>query len=860
MRPKSIQSCGIGPIASWSSRVVPIVHVRGYVPAIQLVEAGYISSSRLKHVSSSKTAKEMKPIHQDFDQHYAMLLREAKGAAGVLSKHAAACTFIHVTELPNFLFGHCLAQQDMWDAAELRRALQDPSLYTSGIFSEFFRQVQPEPEPSSDGSPLGALRASGQQQHYSDGSQLGALCARGQAQRYDDNDTISISDDDAGAGAAAHVAAGPAAAARDAHVHDNRIDATVKSNLICANSTPEGTPMVASKNNAVLQSMSTKDASKNNAVLHSMSTKDDAGDYEGSMPWNPQLAATQLASGRIGAFSLPKPSMKVFPRRRIGVTTDLMQNTCHKLREQLNALEMHFLPDINAARERPAFKTKTWTNFTSVIRVFLGWAHNQAATGNEASTSSNTANDGVVAQDLCLELVLSPRRVREFLLEFLGPRRVALVTMVNYVSCILQLFKALKGLNMPHAHGPLMEQLVAELKAVNTQLQHKCSQVASSRRMLKAEVMSEALAANDMKTLSTLPGPLKYGLLIEFTEDISEQWLCMYARIPSTAWTGEQQLNPTEQHNLIVVAVQLVVCWWRSVQIGTDIPPLRPCVVWGLMMPHSYPCTEPSCSMPRGECFGNHVKMAGSATVFYTPHHKTEAHVETAIGGTMKPTPPEGSLTNRLTTALVRHALPLIYSKVPNTPEAVPLPMLPDIFVGREGSMPITTGFGKDGPVFNSSSYGQRFQEHCVGKKTYLPKAESNILSTLRLVECPCPTGSFCPMDCRRHFVTSVVEFKQHVFKDTTCEPDLKEALQALAARQIGNRVDQWVRCYDQMVFVREGRIAQAIMGSLREKLHSLVRHSGLARPKRGSLVAGLKRASEQVLESKSSRRTFGDV
>jgi hypothetical protein len=107
----------------------------------------------------------------------------------------------------------------------------------------------------------------------------------------------------------------------------------------------------------------------------------------------------------------------------------------------------------------------------------------------------------------------------------------------------------------------------------------------------------------------------------------------------------------------------LVTSWWRVMQVGVDIPPLRASMVCSLDMPHHLGCQDPTCHIP--ECQGNQVEVDEQGRVsFSLVHHKTSHWQQDLLGGPICPSPPPDSITARLTKVVVEQALPLLYSSM----------------------------------------------------------------------------------------------------------------------------------------------------------------------------------------------------
>lgn len=45
-----------------------------------------------------------------------------------------------------------------------------------------------------------------------------------------------------------------------------------------------------------------------------------------------------------------------------------------------------------------------------------------------------------------------------------------------------------------------------------------------------------AMSTQDQSKLAQFPGPLKYGLLMEFAQDLAEEWMALYSEVPDFVW------------------------------------------------------------------------------------------------------------------------------------------------------------------------------------------------------------------------------------------------------------------------------------------------------------------------------------
>ena len=227
----------------------------------------------------------------------------------------------------------------------------------------------------------------------------------------------------------------------------------------------------------------------------------------------------------------------------------------------------------------------------------------------------------------------------------------------------------------------------------------------------------------------------------------------VFQNIPSHLWEVHTHSETQIQLNMIRVARQMVAAWWRLVQVGVDMPPLRSNMIMSLSMSHTYGCKQHGCSIQG--CHGNMVSMnyAAGIMLYEMVHHKSVMAQFGPLAGPISPSPPRGSLTERLTSSIMHTVLPFVYSIMHGVPTDSPLPMLPNIF-GQ--SVDEDLQFKE----FNHNSYGIYWEKTCLGACSVMPKWTSNLFSldTLELVSHPFPGGTFMSSDNRRHFVTALVE------------------------------------------------------------------------------------------------------
>ena len=221
----------------------------------------------------------------------------------------------------------------------------------------------------------------------------------------------------------------------------------------------------------------------------------------------------------------------------------------------------------------------------------------------------------------------------------------------------------------------------------------------------------------------------------------------MYDKIKPSHWsTFKGKRNNFKADALAMVGRQILACWWRLVQVGADIPPLRASMILSLSLPHSFQCSDASCCIPG--CMGNQVEMSDGGMVTFTfPHHKSSLSQQGLLSGPITCFPPISSLTSKLTSALLRDALPLLHSlrEVEEDEEgSQPTQFLMDVWGSQEHPHTIK--------AMTSTIFATRFKEVCLGPRCLLPHITSevgDVLGCISLEPCPYMMPPFNPSVCR---------------------------------------------------------------------------------------------------------------
>ncbi|MFN7882847.1 MAG: hypothetical protein ACK5PF_07520 [bacterium] len=60
--------------------------------------------------------------------------------------------------------------------------------------------------------------------------------------------------------------------------------------------------------------------------------------------------------------------------------------------------------------------------------------------------------------------------------------------------------------------------------------------VKGHKQLQSSLTIMAAMSSQDQEKLAQFPGPLKYGLLVEFAQDLAKEWLALYSEIPHFVW------------------------------------------------------------------------------------------------------------------------------------------------------------------------------------------------------------------------------------------------------------------------------------------------------------------------------------
>jgi len=191
-------------------------------------------------------------------------------------------------------------------------------------------------------------------------------------------------------------------------------------------------------------------------------------------------------------------------------------------------------------------------------------------------------------------------------------------------------------------------------------------------------------------------------------------------------------------------------------------------------------------------------------------HHKGSMAVQGLLCGTICPSPPKGSLTEKLTTLLVSHVVPWTYACMQGVPESGPLPMLPNLWGvdGDEDYNPIP---------HTMSSFSKLWHRLMTHSKVPTQPTIWRMGDALTLGSHPFQHGTYMARDCRRQFITAFMEYKAEIMQ--LMDGETMAAMQAMCARQVGNTPKQWKTAYDMLLKTTETRTVNGIMHALNSLL-----------------------------------------
>jgi len=683
-----IMSWGGGP--GWHPMDFP--HVKGHVVASFLTARGLINKRKMNMVMSNHP--------HWFDSPYSLtqmqqqeLLSNAKDQQ-LVGKRASHAAFIHVTRLPRFLVEHCWETRGPWSVCGLRDALSPPCTLFAPWFPCAGEQTAAaglaDAQPND---PIQQQTAQEQEPQQHDAQQLGEQQPRHQQM-------------DGQPQAAQH---------RQPQLQHEQQHETQP-----------------------LEDQRQDDEHEEDECVEDAHQEDTlAGQTEGltsgsGMPWCPSTAYASMQSS-LGSFNIPTPVENRI-LSRYALTNDQV-NEWPVLKKQLSVLLAQFTTDIVPGRGKPASRQSTMLKNEAAIKMFLGHVREQNANRSSSSNSNST--------ELRLECLLDGSMLQAWTLNCLGPRRVAHNTMRGYLSNISQVLRAMQSMNLEHMRSEKVQKLIEDLSSVQRQIGARAGQQGAQVRLAKARLMSHALASPDAWQLAAQPSSLRHALVLLYTQEMADQCLAVYDIVPRhlwKLWAGETPCD-NRTHNIRALGRQIVTCWWRAVQVGLDLPPLRASMVMSLHMPHSYPrCPEEGCSIPG--CKGNQVVLSSSGAIeFLLNHHKSVAFAQQVHGGPICPSPPKDSTTYKLTLALVECVLPMAYADMAGVPESVPLPMLPDLHSGAKH-----LSYQPNFKSMSKSQYTMSWKDACLGRNSVMVQVADNAdpLGSLELVPMPFMEEALC--------------------------------------------------------------------------------------------------------------------
>ena len=407
------------------------------------------------------------------------------------------------------------------------------------------------------------------------------------------------------------------------------------------------------------------------------------------MPWwDADLAGKGLRAGTLPPMTLPKPQDKrALNRRRFGFTSAQVEEDPDLaiLCSQLESILSFFSSDINPERKGGCKQPVTLVKMAQVVRHFMGWLVEW--------TKHTTTGSRHTTHNLRMELLLNPTYLGEWMQHIIHTRGCSLATVLGYICSLCQVFQALKAIlygpatactaqttcrNLSPFHHqlrddtPLFEKLLSSLQHIKRQVSAKVSCNRAAKQTYNTRTLLQLMAQNDREQLAKIPSPLKYGLFMEYATKLAEAWLRVFCLISDDTWTMLKGVSPfdvlDEAHHHIQARALFLVCrhimasWWRVVQGGVDLPPLRPSMVRKLKRPDHQQCTHPHCQVQG--CKGNLVVLPppgadGMLMGFTISHYKSQGNtsMRNQMGAAHLPLP-ANSLAEQLTMALLDKVLP----------------------------------------------------------------------------------------------------------------------------------------------------------------------------------------------------------
>ena len=598
------------------------------------------------------------------------------------------------------------------------------------------------------------------------------------------------------------------------------------------------------------------------------------------MPWwDADLAGKGLRAGTLPPMTLPKPQDKrALNRRRFGFTSAQVEEDPDLaiLCSQLESILSFFSSDINPERKGGCKQPVTLVKMAQVVRHFMGWLVEW--------TKHTTTGSRHTTHNLRMELLLNPTYLGEWMQHIIHTRGCSLATVLGYICSLCQVFQALKAIlygpatactaqttcrNLSPFHHqlrddtPLFEKLLSSLQHIKRQVSAKVSCNRAAKQTYNTRTLLQLMAQNDREQLAKIPSPLKYGLFMEYATKLAEAWLRVFCLISDDTWTMLKGVSPfdvlDEAHHHIQARALFLVCrhimasWWRVVQGGVDLPPLRPSMVRKLKRPDHQQCTHPHCQVQG--CKGNLVVLPppgadGMLMGFTISHYKSQGNtsMRNQMGAAHLPLP-ANSLAEQLTMALLDKVLPHLDSLgCSRSSAAAPPPshhhhqggaaaaasteeeeeeeeeaphllhhntnppahhfMLLDCWAPNQlpPSGKDTWELAGSSPApplkrLTSCTYPIRWKEVVAGCHSLLPHVTDtlNPLLSLTVKECPFLPGAFTPSETRHSFATAIVEYRMSLASQLKGEEaDVLSQINIISARANGHTPKTLEAFYDR--------------------------------------------------------------
>lgn len=486
--------------------------------------------------------------------------------------------------------------------------------------------------------------------------------------------------------------------------------------------------------------------------------------------------------------------------------------------KQLEHVIQFYSTPYNPRRDCQQCHSSTLTKIRLVVQAYLGHAE---------------SHHRLPRSEVRLEQLLSAKQVGRWLRHVISERRCAPRTITTYLSSFQQALKALRGMGAQHANGADAIELIANLAAISKQAARKGDQRKAQQQMARAVAILDASAMGRAEDIADLPGPLRHAAAMHHASLTARLWLPVCEAIPQSWW---HDAHGALRSQLMLVAREAFAAWWRCLQVGVDLSPLRPSLMMGL---HMYTpgnrCRHESCF--ESTCKGNRIEVneLGGATI-YLVHHKAASRQSGLLSGSLAPRLPPGSLTGRLTALLMRRQgglLEWLHQARGSFDQWDDLknPILWDFWAG--GGDALDQFAAGAGLPMGDTLYSKRWRDVGIGLNCLVPVLDGHrhqkshggwlqelaTTKSLRMEALPFPLAPYVPSDCRKMFATSLLHFGNILYAELSRSSEVSPLLKDLMSRSQGHRSDTMTETYDLLLRVSEAECVQQTMLIMRRLL-----------------------------------------